>query len=197
MKKYAAVGIALILAELLAIPAAFAANGTGVLYIYSDSGCTSLLPPVTGGNMGYILPATGTTVYIQVKGITETGITRIELNYNGSISYVEVLAVTVTSGNTNCVPWVVGTFGSSTGITIGSCTTGIVFYGTADRPNEYKTNSNGGADGGHFYGPGTDSGNTCAPTSVPEFGLGPAGLLLTTALLLPALVLLRRKFSHF
>ena len=196
MRKYAAVGAVLLVAQFLAVPAAFAANGTGVLYMYSDSGCTTLLPQVSGGNMGYILPATGTTVYIEVKGITETGVTRVELNYNGSPS-VEILPVTVTAGNTNCVPWVVGTFGATTGFTIGSCTTGIVFYGNVDKPNQYKTNSNGGSDGGHFYGPGTDAGNTCAQTSVPEFGFGTAGLLLTTALLLPALVLLRRRFARF
>ncbi len=141
-------------------------SGTGVLYIYSDSSCTSLLPQA-GGVQGYVLPAVGTTVYIQVAGITETGIKTIELLYSGSQSYTEFLSVTVTEGSTNCVPWVVGTFSQGIGIVIDCGVTGVVKYGTSTGPSadEFTTNSNGGSDGGHFFGAGTGSDGTCTSTT--------------------------------
>ncbi len=201
-------------AALLALgfaPIAFGTTGTGTLGMYSDSSCTTLLPQVTVGNHGYILPSTGTTVYIKVTGITETPVTTVELLYNGTISYTEFLSVTVTDGATNCVPWVVGTFSQATGVTINSCTTGIVKYGDSSGPgaDKYTTLSNGGSDGGHFYGASTPSNASCSSTTttttttgtggcppegcpppVPEF---PLGFLVVFALALPALLLIAMR----
>ncbi len=165
-----------------------ATSGTGTLYMYSDSGCSTLLPQVATGNEGYILPSTGTTVYVQVKGITESGITVIDLQYGG---YTEQLSTTVTSGSTGCEPWVVGTFGISTSVQIACGQTGIVFYGNSTRSNLYQTNSNGGVDGGHFYGPGTNSDGTC-PTGVPQFPLaGALGFAMVFAIAVPVLIAMR------
>jgi len=111
--------------------------------------------------MGYLLPATGTTVYVEIKGITEvTGATTIQMQYGG---YVTTLSTTVTSDDTSCTAWVVGNFDGTgnNGITINCGQTGIVFYDG----NSYQTNSNGGSDGGHFYGPGTGTDSSCTTTT--------------------------------
>jgi hypothetical protein len=135
--------------------------GTGVLYMYSDSGCTTLLPQLTGRSYGYILPATGTTVYIQIKSITETGITNINLKLSTAH---ENLATTVAEGQTGCVAWTVGTFESGGGAIIGCSVRGGVSYGTSADPNEFQTRSTDGTDGGHFYGQGTAGDAKCAPS---------------------------------
>jgi hypothetical protein len=168
-------------------------SGTGVLFMYSDSSCSTLLPRVSGGTMGYLLPSTGTTVYVQIKGISELtdGGGVISMQYT---PYADTLSTTIsgTSPNesTSCTPWVVGNFDTATGVAIACGQTGVVFYGQTSP--DYKTKSNGGADGGHFFGPGTSSGGACS-SSVPEF---PSGLALVV-LALPLLLVLRRlRFSE-
>src|SRR5712691_7127007 len=102
-----AVLVSLSLLSAFGFQPAHAVSGTGTLFMYSNSACTSLLPQASG-NQGYVLPSTGTTVYIKITGITESSITRIELQYS-SLS-AEILTTTVSGGNTACTPWVVGTF---------------------------------------------------------------------------------------
>jgi hypothetical protein len=165
---------------LTAVPNAYAVHtpGTGTLYMYSDSGCTALLPQ-QGGIKGYVMPATGTTVYIQITGITEVpdGSISILLQYSGV--GVQFLTGTVSSGTTSCIPWVVGTFGDVLHEPTEICATGVVRYGPAGDTNVddfYSTLSNGGSDGGHFYW-GTNCGGyefppsalTAVKTATPSF----------------------------
>ena len=200
----AAMGSLLMMA-IFASPAAYAVAGTGTLFMYSDSGCTSLLPQA-GGIQGYILPSTGTTVYIKITGISESGINVIDLQYS---PYVEHLSTTVSGGSTTCTGWTVGTFIGATGVTIGCGVTGIVFYGTTADPNAYQSRSNGGSDGGHFLGAGTNSNGDCVtttttsttttktfppPSQVPEFpGIGGIGFGLLMAAAIAGLVILKKS----
>ena len=182
---------------IFAVRPVYAANGTGTLFIYSDAACTTLLSQVSSGNNGYILPSTGTTVYVKITGITESSVNTIELLWmDGIISHKKDLSTTVSGGITDCTAWVVGDFSpppSESGITVKCGTTGVVFYGPNTMPNSFMTKSNGGSDGGHFYGSGTDSSGQCV-TSAPEF---PLGSMLMVAAALPAVLLLRRRVRAF
>ena len=186
---------------------AYAAGGTGVLYMYSDPGGASLLPQ-GGGIQGYILPATGTTVYVQIKGITESsaltdgtlvsGHTNIILQYNDGVNdhVMTISGVSVTNGNTAIVPWIVGTFTDTDGqnlVTISACETGIVFYGTTGN-HKFQSKSNGGSNGGHFLGPGSNYiGTTCVPPrDVPEFGSESIALVVSAAGMVVALAMRKR-----
>lgn len=193
---------------LFAIPTlgASAASPNGVLYMYSNSSCTTLLPQ-GGGIQGYILPSSG-TVYIEIKGIPQALGSQISilLQYTGEPNEF-ISGVTLSSGNTNCVAWNVGEFGGTIQSTPNSCSTGIVKYG----PNGdttvsdfYSTMSHGGSDGGHFYwGTGSDNGVECSGTTtttttttttpgVPQFpGLG---LVAVLGLAIPIVLLARRGF---
>lgn len=139
-----------------AIPSVHApgpSSGNGTLHMYSDSGCSNLLPQA-GGIKGYVMPATGTSIWIQITGITEVpdgGIT-ILIQFSGEPN--EFISGTVSSGTTNCIEWVVGTFGGVLQSTPLTCATGPVSYGPASDTSVndfYFTDSNGGSDGGHFY----------------------------------------------
>lgn len=191
-------------------------SGTGTLYIYQNSNETGLLTQTSSGTLGYIVPSTG-TVYVVITGITETAAlgpsgcggttpctyTNIRLQWNG---YTETLAnVPVTKQSGACpggasecwtagpAAWTVGTFGSSTGVSMTCGTTGIVIYGqdaTASNKYYYTTADPGGPSSqGHFFGAGTSTSGTCA-TAVPEFPLGP---VLLFAVAIPALILARRS----
>ncbi len=207
MNKLLLAGLVTFVLAAAIAPAAFAkTNGTGTLFMYTDSTCTTLLPQ-SGGTMGYVLPATGTVIGIKVTGITEVadgGIT-ILLQFTGEPN--EFLSGTVSGGTTNCIAWTVGEFGGTVQDTPSGCATGNVNYGPADDTTVsdfFFTASNGGSDGGHFFW-GTDCGGTTTTTSttsggctencpppVPEF---PVGLLPVLAIAIPVLVLLRRRLS--
>ena len=64
-------GIAVLFALVLTlIPLAHAAQGTGVLYVYTDAAHTTEAPSESGGNHAY-LTNIGSTYYIRIWGITE------------------------------------------------------------------------------------------------------------------------------
>ena len=161
-------------------------GGTGTLYMYSDSSCTTLLPQ-SGGIEGYVLPPNGTPVYIQITGITEvSGSISLLLQFSGEPN--EFLSATVSSGSTNCVEWTVGTFGGTLQDEPSTCATGIVRYGPADDTKVsdfYSTLSNGGSDGGHFYW-GTSCGPTPVVSEIPLVGAALAGAVMLGALALYA-----------
>lgn len=211
----ASIGVgALFLLLSMAAPIYATSSGTGTLYMYKDSGLTTLLQQTSTGTLGYTLPSTGTTVYIVVTGITETAAlapsgcsgstcayTNIKLQWNG---YTETLLdVPLTEHTTGCpggatvcwtagpAAWTVGVFGSSSGVSVTCGTTGIVVYGQGSGDSGYYSTKNpGGASAqGHFFGPGTNTGGDCG-TPVPEFPLGP---VLLFAVAVPALVLARRS----
>lgn len=184
-----------------AVVASPASNG--VLYMYSDSGCATLLPQDSSqGPNPYIMPAVGTTVYIQIQGIPSSQFSSgstvyIQLNYNNGVtSYTELLGPTTvdSNGDTGCVSWTVGTYSQGSGVQNACGQTATVFYGTELHPTEYKTSGNGGTGGGHYVGDQTDC------TSVPEFSsgafFGSASILAVTALLAPALLFMRRRMVH-
>lgn len=207
------VGTLLLLVSMTA-PVYATSSGTGILYMYQDSSASTLFPQTTTGTLGYIVGGTGTTVYIVVTGITETAAlappgcsgssctsTNIKLQWGG---YTEILTnVLLTEHTTGCpgaatvcwtagpVAWTVGTFGSSTGVSITCGSTGIVTYGQGSSSSTYYTTINVGGSSaqGHFFGAGTTSSGSCA-TAVPEFPLGPA-LLFAAAI--PALMFARRS----
>jgi hypothetical protein len=151
-------------------------SGTGTLYMYSDSSCSTLLSQ-SGGIQGYVIPTAG-PVYIKIMGITEfeAGEISILLQYSG---YPNVfLSATVDSeGNTNCVEWdMAGPWLTPPT----DCLTGVVSYGPAgdtDVSDFYTTLSNGGSDGGHFYW-----GTECFPSqpSPPTVYKDAAGSYKTT-----------------
>jgi len=176
-------------------PAASAVTGgTGTLFIYSDSSCSTLLSQ-SGGIKGYVLPATGTTVYIKITGITEVpdGPITILLQFSGETN--EFIAGTVSGGTTNCIAWVVGTFGGALQDTPSTCATGIVRYGPAldtTVSDFYSTNSNGGSDGGHFY---WGNGLPCTPLVTSELPL--VGTALAGAVMLGGLALYMRTGRKF
>jgi len=205
MNKAVPVGLGLLMLATALAPTAFAATqGTGTLFMYTDSTCSTLLPQ-QGGNNAYVLPATGTVIGIKVTGITEfsDGPITLLLQFTGEPN--EFLAGTLTGGSTNCIAWTVGDFqGLQT--TPSGCNTGIVSYGPggSTKVSEFlMTDSNGGADGGHFLW-GTSCGGTTTTTSttttggctencpppVPEFPVGLAPLLL---LAIPFLFLFRKR----
>ena len=211
--KALVVGVAVVFV-LAAVPAVYAiSDGTGVLYMY-DSNETTLLPQCTScGTLGYILTATGTTVYVQVKEITESTAmfpcpspstsecTNLQLQYSG---YTEMLSNVPLTSTTTCptgysscynsaeAPWTVGDFSGAAGVTIGACTTGIVVYGQGPGGNMFYSTmvSGSSSEQGHFYGSGTP---TTGCPSVPEFPISFGGLLAVLAVAMPALLLLRRK----
>ncbi|MDG6903987.1 MAG: hypothetical protein JRM96_03755 [Nitrososphaerota archaeon] len=209
----ALLGVALLLSSLLVTPAFAISSGTGKLYMYSDSAGQNLLPQTTSGTLGYLLPDTGTTVYVQVKNITEptalstTGCsgsaaecTNIKLQWNGYteiITGVPVNAVstgcptTLTCWNTISAAWEVGNFSSSSLVTMQCGQTGIVIYGQGTSDNGYYTTEVDGSKSsqGHFFGPGTTTDGSCG-ISAPEF---PVGILPLLALAIPALLVVRLR----
>lgn len=181
------------------VASVYTVQETGMLFMYSDTAGTTILPQ-DGNIQGYILPATGTTVYVQVQGITEvssltsgtiaSGETNIILQYNDGVDHNKTISgVPLTNGDTDIIPWVVGDFSDTDAslIEISPCQTGIVFYGISS-DEKFLTRSNGGSNGGHFYGPGSIFVDTqCDVPSVPEFDspgvavvLGAVGLAATS-----------------
>ncbi|MGI0091673.1 MAG: hypothetical protein ACREBS_08190 [Nitrososphaerales archaeon] len=183
-------------------PVAAKSAGTGTLYMYTDNTCATLLPQA-GGIKGYILPSTGTVIGIEVKGISGTSSSPISLllQFTGEPNEF-ISGVTLSSGNTNCVAWTVGTFGGVLQSTPSTCTTGNVNYGPNDdtQVSDFnKTISNGGSDGGHFYwGTGSDGDVACSSTTtgVPQFP-GVFGLLLVIGSAVPLIILMRRRLPSF
>lgn len=219
-RKSAAVallGMALMLSSALVAPVFATASGTGRLYMYSDSTGNTLLPQADNtGTLGYILPATGTTIYVQVKNITESSAlstsgcnggaaecTNIKLLWNGHTEILSGIPVTeVTAGcpggytcwNTGLAPWVVGTFGSTSQLTVSCGQTGIVVYGQGTSNSGYYAAEVDGSSSsqGHFYGPGTTANGSCA-VGAPEF---PLGILPLLALTIPILLIARLRLSR-
>jgi len=114
--------------------------GTGILYVYTDAGYTTLAPmePHPGGNGGYLV-GPGQTIYIQIAGITEFSIgasVLVKISYNGYVKTWTKIVKSLTSGQlgdgvgdaSDPIIWSVGEFDGGVYVDIPFCTTLTVHY---------------------------------------------------------------------